>query len=483
VKSFIIDDRARGLLVADAIYPRLSKMTGDHPFFPHLKLLNIRHLEHSTSTLSFFHGPSLSSLFVSSVAAAAEKEFQSFLQTLADEAPSLSEIHFGPDVRTDLFIPTIPNLRALSTIHISISGAAKVPLRYADLVEIGSLPHLNSLSLNCAQERYSCAHKAPNPQYHVWEMYGDVDEQSAPEIQSPQPSQSFLQLSQLDVVGGLELIEDLTMVVTSGRLETLSVHLICPYPKAYSAIGPRGDPKKCFVCQDRIPFFLPKRADFTCGDKCSTQRQDKYIEHFLLVLRTIIRRSANHIGQLTSRISCADKRRFAFPPALLTYVFGNLPNLHHVVLVGWSFTPNSVESTLGQLGRHPHLQVIILPLGEEGASISLRTLRRVAESCPSLRTLQCRIDPTSDELAKGLGNPGSDEVPMAHGLTHLSTRGSRRVPSLGGQVCVARYLNFLFPHLETIEAHGSRQWGQISLLVKLCQAARQDDERRLVLER
>ena len=457
-------------------------MTGEHPFFPQLKVLNIRHLKESTSTLSFFHGPSLTSLSVSSVAAVAEKEFRSFLQTLVDEAPSLSTISFGPDIRTDVFISTIPNLGALSTINIVIDDTAMVPLRCADLVAIGSLPHLSSFSLSCTQERYICVHNAHQvaiPQHHVWEMFGPVDEKNAPELQTSHSSQGFLQLSQLVVVGGLELIEDLTMAVTSARLEVLSIHLTCPDSKGYAAVGPRGDSKKCFVCQGKIPFFMFKRADFTCGEKCSAQRQGKYIEHMLLVLRTVIRRSANHIRRLSTGISHSEKRKFDFSPLLLTYVFRSLPNLQHVSLVGWSFESKSVATTLGSLQNLPHLQAIILPLGEEGASLSLHTLRRVAESCPSLITLQCRIDPTPDELAKGLGDPGNDEEPMSHGLMRLSTRGSRRIPGFDGQVCVARYINFLFPQLETIETHGSRQWGHICLLVKLCQAARQDDARRM----
>ena len=100
--------------------------------------------------------------------------------------------------------------------------------------------------------------------------------------------------------------------------------------------------------------------------------------------------------------------------------------------------------------------------------ISLSTLRIIAENCPELRCLRIPLDissiPPFDTSGKSLRH---DLEVLAVGTWKV--RPSTKTTS-ECRIQVARYLNFIFPYLRSIEAHPEyATWSRIRDMVKLCQ--------------
>ena len=118
----------------------------------------------------------------------------------------------------------------------------------------------------------------------------------------------------------------------------------------------------------------------------------------------------------------------------------------------------------------PKLKTLRLPL-QNTSSISLSTLRIIAESCPELHHLTTRLDtstfPPFDTSSKSLH----------HNLKVLEVRRVHTPiaeTNLASQIRVAQHLDSIFPYLESIEV-GTKApdatWSGIRDLVFLCQAA------------
>ncbi|KAF8801991.1 hypothetical protein BYT27DRAFT_7341616 [Phlegmacium glaucopus] len=109
--------------------------------------------------------------------------------------------------------------------------------------------------------------------------------------------------------------------------------------------------------------------------------------------------------------------------------------------------------------------------------MSLSTLRHIAITCPKLESLQCRIEPLS--LIPEYTVPTTEA--LFHGLRTLSVGNSSPHPDSKKLYLIARHLDLLFPHLETINTskeHNGRQWVVVNELVKMCQTARMDERYR-----
>ena len=144
-----------------------------------------------------------------------------------------------------------------------------------------------------------------------------------------------------------------------------------------------------------------------------------------------------------------------------------LTNLHEMQafnLYGWR-----MENMDGEVRRlvmsWPKLRTLTLVQ----ASISLSTLKIIAENCPELRYLRISLDisniPPFDTSGKSLHH--NLEV-LDLGRIHPYTQTTSEC-----RIQVARYLDLIFPYLKSIEVHPDDvTWSAICDMVKLCQDIR-----------
>jgi len=169
------------------------------------------------------------------------------------------------------------------------------------------------------------------------------------------------------------------------------------------------------------------------------------------------------------------------PPTLLKEAFRLLlshPTIENLRVKGW--TPDSVEDSILDLAEltPSRLKNLFLPSDEENSWISWSTLRHISVTFPQLQFLQCRINPLS--LIPKYTVP-TTEV-LFHGLQTLSVDNS--FPDLHSNelYLIARHLDLLFPHLETISTFESNAKAEplivVNELVKMCQTARMDERYR-----
>ena len=118
----------------------------------------------------------------------------------------------------------------------------------------------------------------------------------------------------------------------------------------------------------------------------------------------------------------------------------------------------------------PNLRTLkLIPLNQ--TSISLSTLRIIAENCPELRYLGVRLDNSTFDTT-------TSSKSLHHNLEFLDVRVDVRSSStqtrLECQIQVARNLDLIFPYLKSIEVEPNDDgtWSGIRNLVKLCQEIR-----------
>ena len=114
----------------------------------------------------------------------------------------------------------------------------------------------------------------------------------------------------------------------------------------------------------------------------------------------------------------------------------------------------------------PKLRTLAVLPSDQASTISLSTLRIIAESCPELRHLSIQLDistvPPFDISSKSL----------AHKLEFLDVGdGHSYVTQTSLQIRMARHLDSIFPYLKSIqmEPNTDATWSGINDLVKLCQ--------------
>ncbi|KAF8801988.1 hypothetical protein BYT27DRAFT_7146823 [Phlegmacium glaucopus] len=203
---------------------------------------------------------------------------------------------------------------------------------------------------------------------------------------------------------------------------------------------------------------------------------------FVALLRLLPSRwSASLKTVSVSTFGCSPQQAL-IPPTLLKEAFRTLllhPTIENLIVKGW--TLDSVEDSILCLAElaPSNLKGLFLPLDETNSGISLSTLRHIAITCPKLESLQCRIKPLS--LIPEYTVPTTGTEALFHGLRTLSVGNSSPHPDSKKLYLIARHLDLLFPHLETIntsEEHNGEQWVVVNELVKMCQTARMDERYR-----
>jgi hypothetical protein len=144
-------------------------------------------------------------------------------------------------------------------------------------------------------------------------------------------------------------------------------------------------------------------------------------------------------------------------------------------LTGIDFDSTDIKlHRLEELVDSSKLEVLHLPVHPTAASIDFIELGQIAEKCPLLKSLRCRL--------RILDIPVS--VPRSNGLEVLSVSNAEVQLDQRLLFMIARYLDSAFPNLKTIKTHyengnNAEQWGLISELVKtVCQAVRRDERAR-----
>ena len=248
----------------------------------------------------------------------------------------------------------------------------------------------------------------------------------------------FPKLSNLTVCGGAELVQDIIQVVSSNSITILSLELVDSLRD--------------------IPPSIPPPQRFLATVDSALHRWAGTLAHVM---------THSSVPGVASEIP--DKTFGALM---------RLPRLEHLEISGWKVVSNITETICQNTDTKVSiLKVFHLPEDSNAVSIPLSDLRAIAEACPDLQSLRCRLENLSDIS----NQPGS--VPLSHPLETLTVGDTR--PSLEFDLVleVARYVDNLFPGIKEIRpledvAQNAEQWRWIDKLVKLRQSARLDDKNR-----
>ena len=166
------------------------------------------------------------------------------------------------------------------------------------------------------------------------------------------------------------------------------------------------------------------------------------------------------------------------PPVLPKLVYETLfchPKLEILEFKRWKL--DSIEDFLSSMksSSPKNLKQLHLPSDDPGSAISLSGLLHIAEACPMLESLQCRIDTLPPIPEHSIPTTKA----LSHGLQSLFIANNpASLWDFNQLLLVARHLYLTFPRLQTIESvEGpiTEQWVRIRDLVKMFQAIREDD--------
>ncbi|KAF9531223.1 hypothetical protein CPB83DRAFT_904788 [Crepidotus variabilis] len=170
------------------------------------------------------------------------------------------------------------------------------------------------------------------------------------------------------------------------------------------------------------------------------------------------------------------------PPSISSSLFSKLlhsPQIERIDLSG--FEIEDIHTSFDGLNTavsHSKLQHLHIPFQPNRPGISLSRLRQIAEACPDLVSLQCRFENIADVKQHTLGEAAPN--PMSHKLRVLNVGNIGQQLDPGILLHVARYLDVLFPHLESIKplesaSQNMSQWSFVGDMVKAFHSARLDD--------
>ena len=173
----------------------------------------------------------------------------------------------------------------------------------------------------------------------------------------------------------------------------------------------------------------------------------------------------------------SDTSSFGLPQAIATLkCLMLLTDLHEMQcfhLINWKME-NMDDDVRRLVTSWPKLRTLkVLSLNE--TSISLSTLKLIAENCPELRHLQIQLDtstiPPFDTSSKSLYH--KLEILTVGGGYNVRPSNTITQTSLRSQIQVTRYLDLIFPYLKGVEMRQEDVfWLGIRDLVELCQDAR-----------
>ena len=413
------------------------------------------------------------------------------------------------------------------------------------IVEIlGSFPVLESLILDARFCEYAVSSttisKCPSKSTEEYTVSRSIEIRDVQLPSSPShisTGNAFNQLTKLHVTGSLLLLEDLILRISSTRLEDVSFTVPslsreelkkrlaeekAKQPKKAEEIEKQkqeerenslaqsvknerqrlaqvGKKKKAAVgmeYQNAMERLTECRLENLEGEseeerrlraineqKREREEEERRMDNayndtsFITLLRMLSCRWSTSLKTVSLSLFSHFPEQSLHPPTIPKEAFENVlfhPTLENLTITGW--TLDSVEDSIFGLTLSS-LKTLSLPLDKRNSGISLSTLRHIAITCPKLESFQCRIEPLS--LIPEYTVPTSKI--LSHGLRTLSVGNSAPLPDSKKLYLIARHLDLLFPHLETItpsEKHNAKQWAVVNELVKMCQMVRMDERYR-----
>ncbi|KAF8801987.1 hypothetical protein BYT27DRAFT_7244930 [Phlegmacium glaucopus] len=418
-----------GREVVPSTYIRIAQLQSS-ALLPSLRHLcySLKARSTSTSHIFLFLSPSLESLELTNTTDSENTLVQSFLDTVS--SPVLKRIVLHTRRLSSSTLKTIAKFKQLRTLEL-------VPLDTvydsASWEVIGTLPSLANLTLKVISSQ-------AERQSHL----GDVWKGSNSEGGGPK---HFNALETLLVTTFFPLIRHLLESIESPCLKSIEVH---PSIEWESIQGSRN-----LECLERDLFDIITMV-------CSKWPQS--LENLVI--------GQHNVGN--SRYSSQPQHSHTFSESI-TELLMDLHEIQTIHIQGWRIIDVSDEVIVRRLViSWPKLTTLILPVNHE-ESISLSTLKTIARKCPKLRHLQIRLDVTS----------AIPSVTVRHRLGVLKVayhHGSYTTEKLQCQIAVARYLDSIFPYLESIETlpgskDETRNFSEIHKLVKLCWDVRQEAKR------
>ena len=533
VSKFILTDVTEGSeeCISPAAYFRLAlSQEPGTPFFPHLYDLIIADADTSLAYLELLLTPSLTSLEVSRIPNAKQPTLSSFLITLAQVAPLLQILSFGPGQFSWNSIQTILQFKNLR--HLELRNAVS-KMDFTFLESLGSSsPALESLILDARSCEYipntaimEHTTHTPYASFGTEPMDGKNDEES------PQSDTSdvgaFSQLMKLHIIGSPLFLGDLILQIASTRLEDVFITAVVSREvlkmkrqrEAAEADAEREGERergrgrgrgrgisseifKLGIREEEMDIRLEELEGESEEERrmraINEQKKAREANNMLfstanlalLKLKLLLKLLPTRWSTSLKTISVVKEfghppHQVPIPPTLLNEAFQLLlfhPTIENLTVKGW--TPDSVEDSILGLAKFTpsNLKNLFLPLDEENSWISWSTLRHIAITCLKLQSLQCRINPLSPIPKYTV--PTTDV--LFHELRTLSLGNS--FPNLHSNelYLIARHLDLLFPHLETITAlehdEEAEPWIVVNELVKICQTARMDERYRATMQ-
>ena len=219
------------------------------PLFPHLSDLFIVDADASLSYLELLLTPSLTSLEVSLIPNAKQPALFFFLTTLAQVAPLLQTLSFGPGRFASNSIETILQFKNLRHLELKDSVSQ---MTFAFLESLGSSsPVLESLVLDARSCDYipstAIVHThTPNASFgtNLEPMDGKDDEES------PQSDTSdigaFSRLMKLHIIGSPLFLGDVILQIASIRLEDVSITVVISHEalEIKESVKPMGEKRE-----------------------------------------------------------------------------------------------------------------------------------------------------------------------------------------------------------------------------------------------
>lgn len=539
VSKFILTDVTKGkseARISPAAYFRLAlSQEPGIPLFPRLSDLVIVDADASLSYLELLLTPSLTSLEVSHIPNAKQPTLFSFLTTLANVAPYLQALTFGPGWFPSLSVQTIIQFKNLRQLELKYAVSR---LSFAFLESLGSSsPALESLILDAR----SCEYIPSTPitsnglsksieEHTLPASFDGTHRQKRQRLSAkPDVGDTFSQLMKLHVIGSLLFLGDLILQIASTKLEDISITVIkeeleiekvkikreAKKEMEAEGIAQTGKQTKRSRMQRAKSEREKEKSELEAlplsgmwliwlgeleGESMEERRirdtneQKKAWEAndilFSALLQLLPSRWSTSL-KTVSVVNLGHSPQALIAPTLFNEAFRLLlfhPTIKNLTAKGW--TPDSVEDSvlgLAELAPWPpsNLETLFLPLDEANSGISWSNLRHIAIRCPKLRSLQCRIKPQS--LIPNYTDPAAVEASEAlfHGLRTISLGNSSPDLHSNKHHLIARHLDLLFPHLETITTfeHNDAEaepWIVVHELVKMCQAARVDERHRAI---
>jgi hypothetical protein len=421
------------------------------PLFPSLNHLRIANASKYLDFLDIFLPSALKTIELTAISDTNPhySSVLSFLESAIDQAPDISTlIILGPGQIQDQILHISSKYKHLRCFELHNVG---VSITHQLLQDLGSLQHLETFILrDSGTSTYNCQWCFLGFCYH-----GDTEVDAA---------SLFPALRTFEIGASFSLIEALVTKISPSDLQVLSIDFTLPLElRTAKQFSPHCDPILMTSGRNR-------------KSNASTTFQPLPSASGLFSAPALLRRSIQAWGNTLVSITLKNDHIPTF--SLPTDLFETLllcPNMKRLELTGIDFDSTDIKlHRLEELVDSSKLEVLHLPVHPTAASIDFIELGQIAEKCPLLKSLRCRL--------RILDIPVS--VPRSNGLEVLSVSNAEVQLDQRLLFMIARYLDSAFPNLKTIKTHyengnNAEQWGLISELVKtVCQAVRRDERAR-----